>query len=549
MQNKSILKIMCVWLSAALFTLSITSADTGSTSTGSTSTSTGNTTTGTTLTNTGSTTTQLTVAQKLEKQKKQALDALEKAYSWYVSTATGLSIDNDPNFKSLACLGVIDSKPLKAALDADKTKLKNQLLGEYVDLKGMIDKYNLGLAVDYANVTAQVETFADIYTTLTQQLFNTYNDQALDRRDTVNSYAKANSGLLADMNTKIAQLDKIATSYQALQDELTQFNAQYLAQQGNIFDILSSQKKVAQDALLTKIALIVTNQIKKAANLVWYGDLLQARQDETIKLYGLDFDDAIDNVAGQRYDMQSYQELQKQIADIQSAYYKDGNINCTSIATTTTDLDAYMKIVLAHINAVRSKLQQGTSALSATGAAANIKSAVATTLSTLYDQGMKNYEDGFRKFAADQYSAWVTKGGQQTDNLTNLQEQKARYDKLAAWSEKESLKQSIITNAQLLYNSAATKTIQSAVATILQAMGVSLEPSTPDTDTTNTPSSTNPFVAVLGKLAQKSGNTAWFKTILSAAIDTLDTKIANATWSAKSVLEQIKDAVLIYIGA
>jgi ribosomal protein S16 len=45
---------------------------------------------------------------------------------------------------------------------------------------------------------------------------------------------------------------------------------------------------------------------------------------------------------------------------------------------------------------------------------------------------MNKYEDDFRKFAADQYSAWVTKGGQQTDNMTNLQEQKTRYDKLAA---------------------------------------------------------------------------------------------------------------------
>jgi hypothetical protein len=36
---------------------------------------------------------------------------------------------------------------------------------------------------------------------------------------------------------------------------------------------------------------------------------------------------------------------------------------------------------------------------------------------------------------------------------------------------------------------------------------------------------------------------------LSAAIATLDTKIENAAGSVKSVLQQIKDAVLIYIGA
>lgn len=156
MQNKGIIKLMCFSLALGLTVFNITSADTGST-------------------NTGSTTPQLTTSQKLEKQKKDALDALEKAYSWYVKTATGLSVDNDPNFKSLACLGVIDSKPLMTSLAADKAKLRDQLLGEYVDLKGMIDKYNLGLTVDYASVNAQVDTFSDIYSALTMQLFNTYN--------------------------------------------------------------------------------------------------------------------------------------------------------------------------------------------------------------------------------------------------------------------------------------------------------------------------------------------------------------------------------------
>lgn len=535
MQNKHLIKVLVLWVSISLTAIGMASADTGSTNTGTTST--------------GTTTSvpQLTISQKLEKQKKESLEALEKAYSWYVATATWLSVDRDPNFKSLACLGVIDSKPLLTSLTADKMKLRDQLLSEYVDLKGMIDKYNLGLAVDYASVNAQIETFSDIYGALTLQLFNTYNQQAIDRKDIVAEYAHANSGLLADMNIKITQLDKIATSYAELQDSLTQFNAQYLAQQGNIFDILNNQKKVAQDALMTKLALIVTNQGKKSANLVGYVELLKARQDETIKLYGLDFDEAIDNVAGQWYDIQTYQQLQKQIEDIHAAYYKDAAINCASIASTTTDLDAYMKVVLANINTVKNKLQKGTSTLSASGAASDIKDAIANTLWGLYGEGMKTYEEGFKKFATDQYSARVAKGGQQTENLTNLQEQKAKYDKLAAGGEKDALKQSIITNAQLLYDKAVTKTIQASAAAILQAMGVSLEPVVPVDD--GTPSSSNPFVAVVQKLANKSWDPETFKQVLSGAITTLETKIQNASGAAKSVLEQIKEAVLIYIGA
>ncbi len=527
MQNKGIIKLMCLWLGLSLTVVGMASANTGSTST-------------------GTTTPQLTTSQKLEKQKKDALDALEKAYSGYIKTATGLSVDNDPNFKSLACLGVIDSKPLLTALDADKSKLRNQLLSEYVDLKGMIDKYNLGLTVDYASVNAQIDTFGDIYNALTLQLFNTYNDQALDRKETVAEYAKQNSWLLADMNIKITQLDKIASSYAELQETLTTFNAQYLAQQGNIFDILNDQKKVAQDALATKIELIVSNQTKRSTNLVGYIELLQARQDETAKLYGLDFDDAIDNVVGQWYDVQLYRELEKQIADIQSAYYKDGAINCTSIATTTTDLDVYMKVVLAHIGSVKSKLQKGTNALSSSGAAADIKDAIATTLADLYGEGMQTYEADFKKFATDQYSARVDKGGQQTDNLTNLQEQKASYDKLSAWAEKDALKQSIITNAQLLYDKAVTKTIQASAAAMLQAMGISLEPTIPEEEVIE---SSNPFVSVVQKLANKSWDATRFKQILSGAITTLESKIDRASGSTRSVLQQIKEAVLIYISA
>lgn len=81
--------------------------------------------------------------QTLEREKNTALSRLEATYTGFITNQSGFKIDDNPNFKSLACLGVIEATPLKQSFLADKNKLRNQLLNEYVDKKSALDKYNL----------------------------------------------------------------------------------------------------------------------------------------------------------------------------------------------------------------------------------------------------------------------------------------------------------------------------------------------------------------------------------------------------------------------
>lgn len=98
-------------------------------------------------------------------------------------------------------------------------------------------------------MTAEIQTFNTVYEALTTQLLNTYKDLIQQRIEDVADYSKENQELLTQMNRQIVALDAVMNQYKTLGDVINQFNAQFLAQQGNIFDTLTTQKKSAQDAL------------------------------------------------------------------------------------------------------------------------------------------------------------------------------------------------------------------------------------------------------------------------------------------------------------
>lgn len=236
--------------------------------------------------------------------------------------------------------------------------------------------------------------------------------------------------------------------------------------------------------------------------MVQYIPLLMNKKNDDIRLYGLDFDDALNKVAGKRYDAAMYATLQDQINNIRTTFYSGDMLNCQTIVTTTMDVDGYTKMVQATITDINNKLNTGISTLSKSGASSTLKEAIVSTLQDLYTTRVESIVTNFRKFAVDTYSAQIAKSETQSAQYTDLLAQKKRYDGLAAGEEKTNLKASIITNAQLLYEQAILKDLQTNVAAILTELGVVMnQPQTPTTPTT--PTSDNPFVTVLGQLASR----------------------------------------------
>ena len=98
-----------------------------------------------------------------------------------------------------------------------------------------------------------------------------------------------------------------------------------------------------------------------------------------MRLYRLDFDDAMDEIVGNRYSPQAHDRLKEQIQTIRQAFYQDQKLRCENILTAGMDVDGYAKVVLANINDMNNRLAIGVTALQATGSSQQIKQSMFQT--------------------------------------------------------------------------------------------------------------------------------------------------------------------------
>jgi hypothetical protein len=500
---------------------------------------------------TGTTTTWSTtptLTQLLDTAKNLAISNLDTTTAQFRTQnfSWSTNLETNPNYQSLVCLGILEQvQPSKAFNDA-VAALRNEILQNYLELDSRIKSIGLGLPVDQTKLQADITNFASNYATRVTQLIGNYTTQLQSLNADVTAYSAANAALLANLHAKVVQLNSISQQYASLEDLIFQFNNLLLAQEGNVLDAIGDQKRQAQTLLDQRLQALIDQQVGRSTNMIGLAPLLQSRKRDVVRLYGLDFDDAMGEVVGTRYSRQAHDTLREQMQTIRQTFYTNDTLRCQNILTSQMDVDGYARVVAASIADMNRRLAVWVTALQATGSAEQIKQSLFRTFQSLYTTRIEAEVSAMRRYAADQLAILMDRAARQTAQLESLQAEKARHDASRNDVEKTQIRESIIIQGRSLYDAAATQSIRTQVKNLVATFGVDLTPP-PQNAQWNTVETTNPFFPVVTRMAGRYSSPTAFATLMQAAIPVLQQRVDAAAPAQKILLQQIIEAIQLYI--
>jgi len=501
--------------------------------------STGTTSTGSTTPTLSAT---LTAAKNIAISNLETTTAQFKAQNFSWST----NLETNPNYQSLVCLGILEQvQPSKAFNDA-VSALRNEILQNYLDLDSTTRSIALWLTVDQNKLQSDITSFASKYATRVTQLIGDYTAQLQTLNGEVTSYGAANASLLAGLNAKVVQLNTISTQYTSLEDLIFQFNNLLLMQEWNVLDAIGDQKKQAQTLLDQKLQAIIDQQVKRSSNMIGLSALLQSRKRDIVRLYGLDFDDAMGEVVGTRYSRQAHDTLKEQMQTIKQTFYTDNRLRCDNILTSQMDVDGYARVIAASISDMNRRLAVWVTALQASWSAEQIKQWLFRTFQSLYTTRIEQELATIKTYATNQLAVLMDRAEKQTTQLESLQAEKKRHDASGNDAEKSQIRGSIIIQWRSLYDTAVTQSIRNQVKELLTTFGVDLTPPVENAQG-ETVDTTNPFFPVITKMAAKYSSPTTFAALMQAAIPVLEQRVEAAAPAQKILLQQIIEAIQLYV--
>lgn len=499
---------------------------------------------------TGTTTTWSTtptLTQLLDTAKNIAISNLDTVTTQFRSQnfSGSTNIETNPDYQSLVCLEIVQQvQPSKAFNDA-VLALRNEILQNYLELDSRIKSIALWLPVDRTKLQADIASFANTYATRVTQLISTYTTQLQSINNDVLTYGAANRALLNSLHAKITQLNSISQQYASLEDVIFQFNNLLLAQEGNVLDAIGEQKNQAQTMLDQRLQAIIDQQVKRSSNMIGLAPLLQSRKRDVVRLYGLDFDDAMGEVVGTRYSRQAHDTLKEQMQTIRQTFYTNDTLRCQNILTSQMDVDGYARVVAASIADMNRRLAIWVSALQATGSAEQIKQSLFRTFQS-YTTRIEEEAAAMRSYATNQLSLLMDRATNQTTQLESLQAEKRRHDASRNDAEKAQIREAIIIQWRSLYDAAATQSIRDQIKSLVGLFGVDLTPPVQDAEW-NAVETTNPFFPVVTKMAAKYSSPTTFATLMQAAVPVLQQRVDTAAPAQRILLQQIIEAIQLYI--
>jgi len=497
-------------------------------------------------TSTGSTTPSLTAT--LQAAKNIAISNLETTTNQFRAQnfSWSTNLETNPNYQSLVCLGILEQvQPSKAFADA-VAALRSEILQNYLDLDSKVRSISLWLPVDQVKLQSDISNFAANYATRVTQLIGNYTTQLQTLNSEVTSYGAANASLLASLHAKVTQLNSISSQYASLEDLIFQFNNLLLVQEGNVLDAIGEQKKQAQTLLDQRLQAIIDQQVQRSSNMIGLASLLQSRKRDVVRLYGLDFDDAMGEVVGTRYSRQAHDTLKEQMQTIRQTFYNGTTLRCQNILTSEMDVDGYAKVIAASIADMNRRLAVWVNALQATGSAEQIKQSLFRTFQSLYTTRIETEAAAMRTFATDQLAVLMDRASKQSTQLEALQAEKKRHDASRNDTEKSQIRESIIMQGRSLYDAAATQSIRDQIKALVAVFGVDLTPPVQDVEWKPV-ETTNPFFPVITKMAGKYSSPTAFATLMQAAVPVLQQRVDTAAPAQKILLQQIIEAIQLYI--
>jgi hypothetical protein len=147
-----------------------------------------------------------------------------------------------------------------------------------------------------------------------------------------------------------------------------------------------------------------------------------------------------------------------------------------------------------------------------------------------------------RTFAADQLSRLIDRASSQSRELEELQARKVAYNR----NPDAAVRESIVTQGRNLYDTAATASIRNSIKSLLESLGVDLTP--PIQDVNGNPVQTsNQFYPVVLRMASRYSSPTAFATLMQAAVPALQARLETQTPAQRIVMEQIIEAIQLYI--
>ena len=317
-------------------------------------------------------------------------------------------------------------------------------------------------------------------------------------------------------------------------------------QEWNVLDAIGDQKKQAQTLLDQKLQAIIDQQVKRSSNMIGLSALLQSRKRDIVRLYGLDFDDAMGEVVGTRYSRQAHDTLKEQMQTIKQTFYTDNRLRCDNILTSQMDVDGYARVIAASISDMNRRLAVWVTALQASWSAEQIKQWLFRTFQSLYTTRIEQELATIKTYATNQLAVLMDRAEKQTTQLESLQAEKKRHDASGNDAEKSQIRGSIIIQWRSLYDTAVTQSIRNQVKELLTTFGVDLTPPVENAQG-ETVDTTNPFFPVITKMAAKYSSPTTFAALMQAAIPVLEQRVEAAAPAQKILLQQIIEAIQLYV--
>lgn len=492
----------------------------------------------------------VTLETTLEISKNTAIASLDTTYSQLQQTYVANNNTNTmAHLQALSCLEIVDFPGYEEYLSEKKNELRNEILEEYIQHKMQLERRKNGLPVNESTLTSGIESFATIYNARIEQLKNNVDQRIQTVEQEVQAYGQQNNELLNDVSQKIQQLKQIQDKQQGLENQVFEFNNLYLRHEANLLDVINQQKNTLQSTLREQIQSLIQRDQERFGSFIGYAQALQAKQDAQIRLFSVDFDEAVQWIVWDRYNPSVYQRLQDQLATVNETFYVDRKLNCQSLLTTSLDVDGYLQSISSSIQDLEEWLEQWVQALSETWAADAFKWSVFTALQEFYTNRTQELFNEFRTFKNEQFGLRSSRIVAQRTKVQELQEMRSRYTQ-ASWTEKESLRTQLVSQAQSLRQEASAHDIKTNLESLLNDLWVSLELEVNEDDDQELLESSNPFVSSLHQLARKLQRTNQeFAQVLWNAIPNLESKWETASEARKTQIETLIQAIELYVQA
>lgn len=217
----------------------------------------------------------------------------------------------------------------------------------------------------------------------------------------VQSYTLQNTQLIGSLRDKMTAITTTFDQYQLLKTTIFQYNN---LKGGNeqIVQLFTAQKSVLGMLLDKELQKVMNRQsIKTVPGLQ---NILAIQKDAVVSLYMSDYEAALNNAVGNRYDIATYSRIEDNIGVIKSTFFTGSTIDCAKILTTSIDVPTFVATTQKQIVDMLTVVSKNLTTASTSGAASPqiVKIQLFSVFKSFYADRMKKDITTFIKYALEQ---------------------------------------------------------------------------------------------------------------------------------------------------